>query len=34
MALFDPERKRIVIRVVHDGPGHAGKTATEPATPA
>jgi signal recognition particle receptor subunit beta len=26
MALFDPERKRIVIRVVYDGPGHAGKT--------
>lgn len=26
MALFDPERERIVIRVVYDGPGHAGKT--------
>ncbi|KIG14736.1 gliding motility protein MglA [Enhygromyxa salina] len=26
MAQFDPERKRIVIRVVYDGPGHAGKT--------
>ncbi len=26
MALFDPERDRIVIRVVYDGPGHAGKT--------
>jgi signal recognition particle receptor subunit beta len=26
MALFDPERKRIVVRVVYDGPGHAGKT--------
>lgn len=26
MALFDPERKRVVIRVVYDGPGHAGKT--------
>ncbi|EDM80412.1 probable gliding protein mglA [Plesiocystis pacifica SIR-1] len=26
MAVFDPERKRIVIRVVYDGPGHAGKT--------
>ena len=26
MARFDPERKRIVIRVVYDGPGHAGKT--------
>ncbi|MCA9697729.1 MAG: hypothetical protein KC431_09415 [Myxococcales bacterium] len=26
MALFDPERKRIVLRVVYDGPGFAGKT--------
>ena len=26
MALFDPERKRIVIRVIYDGPGFAGKT--------
>ena len=26
MALFDPERKRIVLRIVYDGPGFAGKT--------
>ncbi|NVB41839.1 hypothetical protein G6O69_28665 [Pseudenhygromyxa sp. WMMC2535] len=26
MAIFDSERKRVVIRVVYDGPGFAGKT--------
>lgn len=26
MPSFDPERKRVVLRVVYDGPGHAGKT--------